>query len=146
MTDVEFFTEMVMPAVREFSKNPGDIRLGTQACQWLQNMSDHYFRHNQSDSSKVGNCTNREQFRASLRSDWPTDQVMAIANGTKHAKKRFDDLTLQAPGVCGVMRAGFPLSSEPYVFVDDDYTWLLCDLTEHVAGLWKAKLGIIRVV
>ncbi len=74
--------------------------------------------------------------------NWSYDQVMDIANGTKHAKKRFDDLTLQAPAECGVLRCGFPISSEPYVFIDGDYTWLLCQLTEHVAEAWKIKLNL----
>lgn len=142
MNDVDFFNQMVMPAVDEFSQHPGDIRLGTQACQWLQNMCDHYFYHNQSDSLKVDSCTNRDQFRATIRkTDWATEQVTLIANGTKHARSRFFDLHLER-GVCGIMRCGFPMSTAHYVFIDEENAWLLYQLTEYVAKGWSQRLGL----
>ena len=30
--DVDFYTEIVLPTVEEFCRNPGDIRLGVLAC------------------------------------------------------------------------------------------------------------------
>jgi hypothetical protein len=74
--------------------------------------------------------------------DWAYCRVIDIANGTKHAKKSLDNLHLQAPGVCGIIRCGFPMSPEPYVFIDDRNAWLLYQLTDHVADKWKKKLGI----
>jgi hypothetical protein len=143
-SDIAFFTQFVWPAVEEFNQKPGDMRLATQACQWLKNMSDHYFRHNQSDPAKVDNCTTREKFAHALRAqDKAVDHVMAIANGTKHARKRFDDLHHAVPGAFGIMRCGFPISPENYVFMDDDNTWPLYQLTEHVANVWKARLGLM---
>jgi hypothetical protein len=68
---------------------------------------------------------------------------MQIANGKKHAKQAFDDLHHEIPAACGILRCGFPLSSEPYVFIDDESAWLLYQLTEHVADKWKAKLGLV---
>ncbi len=106
-------------------------------------MTNHYFECNKGDSSKVDNCINQDQFRTEFRkNDWATDQVMQIANGKKHAKRAFYDLHHEMPGVFGIMRCGFPLSHEPYVFIDDDNAWLLCDLVEHVTGRWKKKLGL----
>jgi hypothetical protein len=143
MNDMDFFACIVIPTVEDFSRNPENVRLGVLACLVLQAMCDHYFHHNQSNASKVGNCANRHQFRAeAARNDRAFDQIMHIANGTKHAKKSFFDLHHEIPGAYGVMRFGFPMTSEKYVFMDDDNTWPLYLLTELVAKAWKSKLGL----
>ena len=50
--DVDFYTEIVLPTVEEFCRNPGDIRLGVLACLVLQAMNKHYFHHNLLDPNK----------------------------------------------------------------------------------------------
>jgi hypothetical protein len=70
-------------------------------------------------------------------------QIMDIANGTKHALTRFFDIHHQQPGVTGTLRAGFPMSSADYVFIDEDNAWLLYQLTEYVAEAWKVRLVVV---
>jgi hypothetical protein len=53
------------------------------------------------------------------------------------------DLHHQQPGVTGTLRAGFPMSSANYVFIDEDNAWLLYQLTEHVTEAWKVRLGVV---
>jgi len=67
---------------------------------------------------------------------------MDIANDVKHVNKAFHDLNHAIPADCGVRRAGFPISSENHVFLDEDNAWLLHQLTEFVANEWKTRLGI----
>jgi hypothetical protein len=144
--DVNFLNEIVLPTVADFSRHPGDIRLGVLACLVLQAMNEHYFLHNTFDPKKTreGNDVELGRFKKSLRDgDWVFGEIMDIANGAKHAKERFFDLHLQQPNVCGVMRCGFPLSSADHVFTDDENSWLLYQLTEHVTKVWKTKLGIV---
>jgi hypothetical protein len=142
MTDTEFFAQIVSPTVAEFSRHRGDIRLGVLACLVLQAMNEHYFRHNVTDPDKVYGCTKGDAFKKALReTDWSFGQIMDIANGTKHADKRFFDLHLQRPGVCGIARCGFPMSSANHVFIDDDNAWLLYQLTEHVVEVWRERLS-----
>lgn len=144
MNDVDFLNQIVLPTVEDFSRHPGEIRLGVLACLILQAMNEHYFRHNESDPNRVHNCTKIDDFKKALREkDWSFGQIMDIANGAKHANKRFFDLHHERPGVCGVARCGFPLSSADYVFMDDNNSWLLCQLTEHVANAWKTTLGLV---
>jgi hypothetical protein len=144
--DVDFLTEIVLPTVEEFSRNPGDIRLGVLACLVLQAMNEHYFRHNRFDPNRSDkeNSTELANFKRALRAkDWAFGQIMDIANHTKHALKRFFDLHHETPGVLGIARAGFPMTSGTYVFINEDNAWLLYQLTEHVAQSWKVKLGIV---
>jgi hypothetical protein len=143
--DVEFFTKIVLPTVDDFTKNPDDIRLGVLACLVLQAMNEHYFRYTLIDPNKSDKDNEIElgNFKGALRGkDWAFGQIMDIANGTKHALRRFFDLHHENPGAVGVARAGFPLSSRNYVFIDEDNAWLLYQLTEHVAQAWKVKLGV----
>jgi hypothetical protein len=134
--DVEFFTQIVLPTVEEFSRNPGDIRRGVIACLTLQAMNEHYFHNNIFDSEKSKKVNDKllGDFKKDLQINSAAFRyIMEIANGTKHATKRFYDLTLQAPGVCGIAQCGFPMSSEDYVFTDKEYTWPLRLLTDHVS-------------
>jgi len=140
----EFFNEIVLPTVEEFSCNPGDIRRGVLACLVLYSLADHYFHANSSDPQRVNLCTSAGNFRKSLRqSNWAFNQIALIANGTKHVGKEFRDLHLAAPNRCDIMRVGFPLSDEPYVFADDDNAWILHQLTDYVANEWKTMLGLV---
>jgi len=142
MNDIDFFATIVLPCVSDFSKSPGDIRLGVLACVVLQAMNEHYFYHNKFDPRKVYNCNEVAAFKGALRAhDVAFGKIMDIANGTKHATKKFFDLHREIPAACGILRAGFPLSPERYVFIDGDNVWLLYQLTEHVAEAWKARLG-----
>ena len=109
-------------------------------------MNEHYFRHNKSKLFKTEKDSASElaRFKGALRAeDRAFGQIMDIANGTKHAHTRFFDLHYDKLGVSGVFRAGFPVSSANYVFVDEDNAWLLYRLTKHVAQAWKVKLGIV---
>ena len=147
MTDIEFFTKIVAPAVDEFSRNPGDLLRGVTACIMLQSMTEHYFWQHKADPAK-----SREEnepalvaFKRELRdTNRLYGEIADIANGMKHAKEKFSNLRDdRAPGVCGVLRAGFPLSSQPYVFTDDKYEWLLYKITEEVLKMWETCLGIV---
>jgi hypothetical protein len=148
VTEVEFFDLIVVPTVEDFLRNPGNIRLGVLSCIALQAMNEHYYHANKSNLSGKS----KSQFKKELRDrDFAFRQVMDIANGTKHVvldsgenagKSPINDLHLEVPAECGIARCGFPLSSEPYVFVDDENKWLLCQLAEHVLRKWKETLGI----
>jgi len=143
MTDAEFFARIVVPTVEEFSKDPGDVRRGVLACIVLQSMADHYVAHRLVDPGMTRAQKRRkiEKFNESLREkDKAFAKVIDVANGTKHARQEFVDLHLENPAVCGIMRCGFPLSSRPYVFIDEDNAWLLYQLTEHVAEMWQMML------
>ena len=83
MNDVDFFAQTVQPTGGDFSKNPGDIRLGILACLVLQAMDEHWFRHNKSDLGKVHNCTTIGNFKGALRVKdkafgWIMDIAMAL--------------------------------------------------------------------
>jgi hypothetical protein len=125
--------------------SPG-FRENSLACLVLQATNEHYFRHNLFDPNRSDNENDTElaKFNGALRAqDWVFGQIMDIANGTKHALTRFFDLHHQQPGVTGTLRAGFPMSSANYVFIDEDNAWLLYQLTEHVAEAWKVRLGVV---
>lgn len=144
MTDAEFFVRIVVPTVEEFARNPGDVRRGVLACIVLQSMADHYVANRLVDPgmSKAQKRRRLEKFNEDLREkDKAFAKVGDVANGTKHARQEFVDLHLERPAVCGIMRCGFPLSSRPYVFMDEDNAWLLCLLTGHVAEMWQMMLG-----
>jgi hypothetical protein len=146
MNDIDFFTQIVLPTVADFSRNPGDIRLGVLACVVLQAMNEHYFHHNQADPGRVHGCISVADFKGALRTrDWSFGQIMDIANGTKHAvpkpgKTGLNDLHQAVPNEMGVLRAGFPLSPERHLFIDGDNAWMLNMLTDHVAETWKTIL------
>ena len=105
-------------------------------------MNEHYFYHNKSDLRKVYNCNEVAAFKVALRAhDVAFGKIMDVANGNKHATEKFFDLHHEIPAAVGILRAGFPLSPEKYLFVDNDNAWLLYQLTEHVAEASKARLG-----
>ncbi len=147
MSDIEFFREIVQPTIEDFVKRPGDIRLGVLACLVLQAMNEHYYQHNRSDLDKVRGCADVDAFKHALRmDDWAFGQIMDVANATKHVHtrsgKKFSDLHHEVPGACGVMRCGFPISAQKYVFIDEENAWLLCQLVEYVTEKWSATLGL----
>ena len=148
MNDIEFFNQMVMPSVEEFRQHPGDLRRGMAACIMLQSMTEHYFWARLADPAKtrkkneeiLGNYKYELRDAERDKANWIFGEIADIANGMKHAKPKFFDLTLANPAVCGIMQCGFPLSREPHVFSDQNHSWLLVQLTDALADRWKAKL------
>lgn len=109
-------------------------------------MNEHYFHHKLRDPNKSDkdNDNTLANFKFDLRKgDWALGQIIDIANGTKHVKKRFFDLHHEKPGALGTARVGFPISSANYVFIDEDNAWPLYNVTGHVAQVWKERLHVV---
>lgn len=146
MNEVEFFNVVVKPTVDDFRKNPADIRLGSLSCIALSAMTEHYYAHHEGVIREVLGCKDAEAFKLKLDKIKAFEQIKAIANGTKHAvldrgvrkgQRPFHELHLEEPAKLGVLRCGFPISSEPHLFVDSNCEWLLYQLTDYVLERWQ---------
>jgi hypothetical protein len=139
-----FFREMVEPAVADFLARPDDRRFGCTACLYLSAMSDHYFH---ARPQLAGSHKDADTFRRGLgKSSWILGQIIGIANATKHvlsSKSRIGYESVSIQDIqCGNARCGWPIGGT-YVMVESigGELWLLCDLVEAAAEIWRDRLS-----
>jgi len=158
---LEWFRDVVEPTVSEFLAEPGSKRRGCLAALAIAAMADHFYQARPDIQAQYKRV---QDFRNSIwakRQNGPpgpgrnaTISILHdVANATKHVRRMdprekepgrmgYQDIHATRFNVCGVMRSGWPLSSEPEVLVGENLEWRLVELLACAMEFWRAKLGI----
>jgi len=158
---LEWFHDVVEPTVAEFLAEPSSKRRGCLAALAIAAMVDHFYQARPEIQTQYKRV---QDFRNSIwdkRRGGPpgpgknaTISILHdVANATKHVRRiepkaqepgrmGYQDIHSLRFNVSGVMRCGWPFSSEPEVLVGENLEWRLVELLECAMEFWRAKLGL----